>query len=125
MGELVYPELSYKIIGIVYKIYNELGGGYQEKYYQEALKREFKKNGLGFIEQLKVELQYDGDKIGRYFLDFVIEHKIVIELKVTPKFSQRDIMQVLGYLKQGGLNLGILISMNRNGVIFKRILRGR
>lgn len=121
---LVLPELSYKIIGIVYKVYNELGGGYQEKYYQTALNREFKKEGIGYLEQLKIELLYDGDKIGRYYLDFVIEHKLVLELKVTPRFTQRDIMQVLGYLKQSKLELGILVSMNRNGVIYKRLLRG-
>ena len=124
MPELVYPELSYKIIGIMYVVYNQLGGGYQEKYYQEAVKREFKKSGLGFLEQVRMELLYDGNSLGRYYIDFVVEHKIVLELKVSPKFYQKDVMQVLGYLKQSGLKLGILVGMNRNGIIFKRILRG-
>ena len=124
MPELVYPELSYKIIGIMYVGYNQLGGGYQEKYYQEAVKREFKKSGLGFLEQVRMELLYDGNSLGRYYIDFVVEHKIVLELKVSPKFYQKDVMQVLGYLKQSGLKLGILVGMNRNGIIFKRILRG-
>ena len=54
-----------------------------------------------------------------------IEHKIVLELKVKPKFFSRDIMQVLGYLKQSGLELVILASLNRNNVTIKRILKGR
>lgn len=125
MAKLVHPELSYKLVGILYKVYNELGGGYQERVYQAAVRRELIKNKLGFIEQVKVDLIYDGNKIDRYRLDFIIEHKIVLELKVTPKFTPRDIMQVLGYLKKNNLELGILVSLNRNGIFFKRILKGR
>jgi len=125
MADLVYPELSYKIVGILYKIYNKLGGGYQEKYYQQALKREFFAENIPFLEQVKVDLNYNGKMIGRYYLDFMIDHKIVLELKTTPAFSSRDVMQVLNYLKQGNLELGILASLNRNTIIFKRILKGR
>lgn len=125
MVEIIYPELSYKIVGILYKVYNELGGGYQEKYYQHAVRRELKKHGIAFLEQVKVDLDYDGSFLGRYYMDFIIDQKIVLELKVTPKFSQRDIMQVLGYLKKSGLRLGILASFNRNAMVYKRILKGR
>lgn len=124
MAEIIYPELSYKIMGVLFKIYNELGGGYQEKVYQAATRRELIKNNLGFIEQVKIDLFYDGSKIFRYYLDFIIEHKIVLELKVTPRFTPRDIMQVLGYLKQADLKLGILVSLNRNEIFYKRILKG-
>jgi GxxExxY protein len=125
MAEIIYPELSYKIVGILYKVYNELGGGYQERIYQAAVRKEFLEQKLGFMEQVKADLFYDGNKLHRYYLDFVIEHKIVLELKVAPRFTPRDIMQVLGYLKQSGLILGILASLNRNGVFSKRILKGR
>ncbi|MCX5749993.1 MAG: GxxExxY protein [Candidatus Saganbacteria bacterium] len=123
-AKLIHAELSYKLVGVLYKVYNELGGGYQEKIYQSAVRKELKKSGINFTEQLGIDLLYDDKKIGRYFLDFVIENKIVLELKVVPRFSPRDIMQVLGYLKQTGLELGILASMNRNGIIMKRILKG-
>ena len=123
MSELIYPDLSYKLVGILYKVYNQLGGGYQEKIYQSAIRRELIKNNIGFIEQVWANLIYDGEKINQYRLDFIIEHKIVLELKVTPKFTPRDIMQVLGYLKQSNLKLGILVSLNRNDVIYKRILK--
>ena len=125
MAEIIYPELSYKIVGILYKVYNELGGGYQEKIYQSAIRKELIESKIGFIEQVKVGLLYKGNKLYRYYLDFVIEHKIILELKVTPRFTPRDIMQVLGYLKQSGLELGILASLNRNAVFFKRILKGK
>ena len=125
MSDLIHPDLSYKLVGALYRVYNELGGGYQENIYQRAVKKELIRSKIGFIEQVDTQLQYLGDTISAYRLDFIIEHKIVLELKVTPKFTQRDISQVLGYLKQSRLELGILASMNRNGIIFKRILRGR
>ena len=125
MAELVYPELSYKLVGILFKVYKKLGGGYQEKIYQAAIKRKLIKNNIGFIEQVNVDLLYDGSKLYRYRLDFIIEHKIVLELKIAPKFAPRDIVQVLSYLKQSGLQLGILVSFSRQDIFFKRILKGR
>lgn len=66
-GNLIYPELSYKIIGILFDVYNELGGGYQEKYYQRALAKKFKKENLRFKEQIIVPLKFEKEKIGQYF----------------------------------------------------------
>ena len=125
MAELIYPELSYKVVGVLFKVYNQLGGGYQEKYYQKAVKQELISCGLPFLEQVRSDFAYKGSFIGRYYLDFIIEHKIVLELKITPSFSKRDIMQILGYLKQSDLQLGILASLNRNNFYYKRILRGQ
>lgn len=125
MADLIYPELSYTIIGILYKVYNMIGGGYQEKLYQKAIKGELFAQKIPFLEQVRTDLNYNGRIIGRYYLDFIIDHKVVLELKTTPSFSIKDIMQVLNYLKQGDLKLGILASLNRNNIMFKRILKGR
>jgi GxxExxY protein len=124
MAELIYPELSYQIVGILYKVYNQMGGGYQEKYYQQAVKRELFMQKIPYLEQVRTEINYNGKSIGRYYLDFIIDHKIVLELKIAPIFTKRDVMQVLNYLKQCDLKLGILASLNRNNIIFKRILKG-
>jgi len=125
MAELIYPEMSYKLVGILFKVYNQLGGGYQEKYYQQAIKRELFVNQIPFLEQVRTDFNYNGKIIGRYYLDFIIDHKIVLEIKTTPSFSTKDIMQVLNYLKQSSLQLGILASLNRNNMIYKRILKGK
>jgi len=125
MADLIYPELSYKIIGILYKVYNMIGGGYQEKHYQKAIKGELFVQKIPFLEQVRTDLTYNGRMIGRYYLDFIIDHKVVLELKTTPVFAVKDIMQVLNYLKQSDLKLGILASLNRNNIMFKRILKGR
>jgi len=124
MAELVYKKLSYLIVGVLFNVYNELGGGYQEKYYQRAIALELKKLKISFKEQALVNLNYRGENIGKYYIDFVIENKIVLEIKVTPRFYSRDIKQVLAYLKATGLPLGILASFSKKRLKFKRVLRG-
>ena len=125
MAELIHPELSYKIIGVLYAVYNQLGGGYQEKYYQKAIRKELFINQISFLEQVRTDFNYYGQRIGRYYIDFVIDHKIVLEIKTTPSFTRKEVMQVLNYLKQSNLQLGILASLNRNNIFYKRILKGK
>ena len=69
--KIIYPELSYKIIGVLYDVYNTLGFGYQEKYYYKAIKEELRNNKLTFKEQVHIPLQYKNVSIGKYFADFV------------------------------------------------------
>jgi GxxExxY protein len=111
-------------MGILFKIYNDLGGGYQEKYYQNALKHAFDKANIPYLEQVRADLISDGKFIGRYYMDFIVNHKIVLEVKVKCFFTQKDIRQVLGYLKRSNLDLGILVSFADTGIKYKRILRG-
>ena len=125
LENVVYPELSYKLVGLLYKVYNFLGGGYQEKYYQAAVRKELLTTNIPFLEQVKADLIYRSNVIGRYYLDFIIDHRIVLELKTAPVFAKRDIIQVLNYLKQSNLKLGVLVSFNRQNLTFKRILRGK
>ena len=124
MAELIEKDLSYKIVGILFDVYNALGGGYQEKYYQRAIMNELRRRGIGFREQANIPLIYKGNPIGRYFLNFLIEDKIVLEIKAESKFYVRDVRQVLAYLKSSNTPLAILANFNRNTLQFKRILKG-
>lgn len=124
MGKLIYPELSYEIVGVLFEVYNGIGGGFQEKYYQKAIAKEFKGKKIKFVEQLPINICYKGVSLGRYFLDFLVEDKIIVEIKNASKFYPKDIKQVLGYLKAKNLELGILACFSRNGLIYKRILKG-
>lgn len=116
--------MSYKVTSVLFDVYNALGGGYQEKYYQRALAKEFKNRNIDFKEQLNIPLSFKGESIGRYFLDFLIEDKVVVEIKSTPRFYARDIQQVLAYLKSQNIMLGILANFGRTGLQLKRILKG-
>jgi len=121
-GKVIYKELSYKIVGCLFDVYNELGYGYQEKYYEKALAEGFKQAGLNYQEQLHIPLTFKDLKIGDYFLDFLVEDKIVVELKKGDRFSIKNIEQVFAYLKAKGLKLGILAQFSTNGLKFKRIV---
>jgi GxxExxY protein len=120
--DLIYPELSYQIVGILFEVYKQIGSGYQEKYYQKIIAIEFKNCGLNYKEQVATPIIYKENKIGNYFLDFLINNKIILELKKGDKFSQKNIKQVYGYLKATGLKLGIIANFTKEGVKFKRIL---
>lgn len=120
--KLIYPELSYKLIGLAFRIYNQLGYGYQEKYYQRAYEHELKKECIVFEKERMVKINYDGECIGKYFLDFIIENKIVIELKIASEFRYKYIRQVLEYLAETKAKLAILIYFTKDGVRYRRIV---
>lgn len=120
--DLLYPDLSYKIIGVLFDVYNDLGYGYQEKYYEKAIAKAFEQAGLKYKEQLHVPFKFKEYKIGDYYLDFLVEDKIVVELKKGDRFSKKNIEQVYAYLKAKDLKLGILAQFSTNGLKFKRIV---
>lgn len=119
---LVYPELSYQIIGSLFEVYNTLGAGYQEKYYQKAIANEFTARDMHFVEQVPYKLFYKNKDIGSAFLDFLVEDNIILEIKRGNYFSKKHIDQVLGYLKITGKKLAILANFSSHGVTFKRIV---
>lgn len=120
--ELIYPELSYKIIGRAFRVYNQLGYGYQEKYYQRAYAHELTKEQLAFLREVSVKINYDGANIGKYFLDFIVDNKIIVELKVASEFKYKYIRQVLEYLNETNKKLAILIYFTKSGVKYRRII---
>jgi GxxExxY protein len=119
---LLYPELSYKIVGAVYETYNELGYGYQEKYYYRGIAIRLEKAGLKVQKQLHSPILVEGKNIGKYFLDFLIADLVVLEIKVSNDVYPQHIKQVLGYLKANSLHLGIIAVITKKGVITKRVV---
>ncbi len=81
-----------------------------------------KNNNLKFTEQTYFPIKITEEKIGNYYLDFLIENKIVLEIKKDTEFRRKNIEQVYNYLKYTNLKLGILANFTKNGVRFKRIL---
>lgn len=124
-GKLIYPELSYKIVGLMYDIHNAIGGGHKEKYIQKAIEIAFKKNKIPYQKELKCSLIYEGKTIGEYFLDFLVDNKIILEVKVGERFDKNYFNQVFSYLKANDLKLGILVNFTREKVKFRRILNIR
>jgi GxxExxY protein len=109
-------------MGLIFEVYNDIGFGHKESFYQKALAETFKENNIEFKEQLKAKLKYKGKDLGIYILDFLVFDKIILELKQKDFFSSKDILQLSRYLKTTGLKLGILIHFTSKGVRYKRIL---
>jgi GxxExxY protein len=122
-NKIVYhKELSYKIIGAMYEVYNELGYGYQEKYYERAVEKVFPTLDLKYKSQVPYKISFKGEIVGRYFLDFLVEDKIIVELKKGRYFSKRNVEQVKAYLQVTKLQLAILVNFTPNNVKFLRVL---
>lgn len=122
------PELNRitnAIIGASIEVHRQLGCGYLEAYYERALEHEFKSRGISYSRQHRFELTYKGEVIGTGEVDFVIEGKVVLEIKAVEKLAPVHVAQVISYLKARRLRLGLLINFNtdllKNGI--KRIAR--
>lgn len=121
-NKIIFPDLSYKIVGSAFKVFNGLGWGLSEKSYQAALNNELKEKGIIFKREVYIPLEYKAQNIGKYYADFIAENKILIELKVVSKFGYVHARQVLNYLQAAGLKLGILLYFTKEGVKYRRII---
>ncbi len=120
--DLIFPELSYQIVGCAYEVFDELGPGHLEKIYQKAFAVAFKNKELKFTEQVYYNLKFKDEIVGKAFLDFCVDDKIIVELKKDDSFSKTHIEQVLNYLKLSNLKLAILFNFTKEGVKFRRIV---
>jgi GxxExxY protein len=120
--DLLFPELSYKIVGCAFEVFNELGFGHAEKIYQRAFAESLKKANIQFKEQFYYPINFNDKVIGKLFFDFFVEEKVIIELKKNARFSKKNIDQVNQYLKASGTQLAILINFSSAGVIYKRMV---
>jgi len=110
-------EISYKIRGAIYNVYNELGPGLLESIYAEALLYELRKNGLNVREEVKIPVYYDGELLKKeYRLDILVENKVIIELKSVSEIAKIHHKQILTYLRLTKLKLGILVNFNEEDI---------
>ena len=124
-SDIVYPQLSYAINWALFSVFKELGQGYQEKYYQRAIAKEFQARSILFKEQVQVPLAYRQESIGAYFLDFLIDGKVVLEIKRGDYFRKHTIEQIVGYLRATKLQIGLIANFTQNGVKIRRILNAK
>lgn len=124
-SQVVYPQLSYQLIGCAFNVFNNLGFGLSEKTYQKAFAQELDTLGIVYVRERMVLLHYQGVPLAKFFLDFDIDNKVVIELKVRPRLGYVNIKQAIEYLKVTGYKLGILIYFTKDGVKYRRVLNVR
>jgi GxxExxY protein len=115
-----FNELTGKVIGAAIEVHRNLGPGFFELIYEEALCVELGLRGIQFRRQVEVPIVYKAVEIGRPRLDLVVEDRVVVELKAVESVSPLHKAQLLSYLKAGGFKLGLLLNFNvrflRDGV---------
>ena len=118
---IIYPSESYKITGCMMRVHRELGCGFLEKVYQEALEHEFIAEGIPFQREVKLKIYYKGVPLHQeYVADFVCYGKIIIELKAISKVSDVEKAQIINYLKATGFELGILANFGETSLKTER-----
>jgi len=120
--KLLYGDLSYKVMGVVFDVYNAIGSCHNEKYIQNAIAVDLDLLKIKYKREVLVPLIYKDKRLGRYYLDFVIDDKLILEIKKSSRLTQNDFNQLKAYLKVLNLKLGILILFSDTKVRFSRVL---
>ena len=109
-----YPEkeLTQRIIAAAIEVHRELGPGYLEAIYEEALAREFASANIPFERQKQIAVKYKGREIGKHRLDFLVDEKVVVEIKAVERFDAVHRVQVISYCKAAEIPVGLLMNFN-------------
>ncbi|WJW75193.1 GxxExxY protein [Thiohalobacter sp. IOR34] len=119
---LVERDLTYKVRSCVYEVYRVLGAGYLEKVYEKALIREFEVRGIRAQAQVPLKVSYKGREVGEYYVDILVEGRILIELKAQDNLMPVHEAQLLNYLKVSGRQIGLLINFTYPRAVIKRMV---
>ena len=123
MAEIIFREESYRIIGAAFEVHKELGCGFLEKVYQDALEIEFKERGIPYEREKHITIQYKGQVIDHdYYADFVCYGDIIVELKAVSELVEKHGRQVQNYLKATHNRLGLLINFGETSLKHERII---
>ena len=116
---LLHKDLTDLIIQAFYKVYNELGYGFLEKVYENALIIELKKIGLLIEQQVKIKVFYDETKVGFYLADLLVESSVIVEIKAAESLGYEHECQLINYLKASNVEVGLLLNFGKKPT-FKR-----
>lgn len=138
VDELVYPcstkpqrvvlptdQLTYDIVGHAMSVHRAKGSGFRENTYQKDLETHFAKGNLRFVAQKLLDVfdSVDGRRlIGYYIPDFIVDERVVVEIKALPGLNDSHVAQVIGYLAVSGCEVGLLINFGQRSLDWKRIL---
>ena len=118
-------ELTYKINGCAMKVHRTLGNGFQEVIYQRCLAIELEKAGLGYAREVNQVIYYEGIEVGMRRADFVIEEKIIVELKAVIILEDVHLAQIKNYLVAYNFESGLLINFGATSLEYKRIFNDK
>lgn len=123
MTNILYKDESYKIIGLCMEVHKQLGMGFKEIVYKDALEIEFVNAAIPFIREKRFDIEYKGIILPhKYYADFVIDDKIILEVKAASLIVNNFVSQTINYLKASGVRLGIIANFGEKSLTSKRIV---
>jgi GxxExxY protein len=125
MNSYIHSDLTQKIIGCAMKVHNTLGTGFQEVIYQRSLAIEMEKQQLPFDRELELKIYYEGIEVGTRRVDFLVDSKVIVELKALNTLEDVHLAQTLNYLEASKLEVGLLINFGTTKLQFKRLIKSR
>ncbi|MCH7755520.1 GxxExxY protein [candidate division KSB1 bacterium] len=120
--KIIYKDLSYRIVGLAMEVHNKLKSGFLEKVYENAMMVLFRREGINAAQQASIKVNFEGEEIGAYFADILVENNIILELKVAANISNAHKAQVINYLKATGVKLAIILNFGNEELEFERIV---
>lgn len=123
MSTIILKEDSYQLMGICMEIHRELGMGFKEIVYKDALEYEFKQRKIPFTREKEFKIQYKNIILPhRYYADFIINDRIILEVKASYMIVNNFVTQTINYLKASGLQLGIIANFGEKSFVYKRVV---
>lgn len=120
--EYIYKDLTYDIIGVLYEVHKELGSVHKEIVYHRAVAIELQNRKIPFTEEKGIDIKYKNNKIGIYRPDFIIDDKVILELKVDPEITKAMQNQVYYYVKGTEYKLVLLANFGTQSLGIKRLI---
>lgn len=123
MSSILHKELTGLILKLFYEVYNELGHGFLEKVYQNALYTELKKNGFEVESQKQIKVYYKNVEVGEYYADLIVNDKVILELKATESITEAHEFQLLNYLKSTNIEVGLLLNFGKKPEFCRKVFQ--
>ncbi|MBW7848795.1 MAG: GxxExxY protein [Bacteroidales bacterium] len=123
--QYLHKEITSKIISCFYKVYNELGYGFLEKVYENALKIELENNGMAVEKQKPISVYYNDHLVGEYYADLIVEDKVILELKAAETLCEEHEYQLINYLKATNIEVGLLLNFGKKPQISRKIFTNK
>ena len=123
MSSILHKDLTGSILKLFYEVYNELGHGFLEKVYQNALYSELKNNGFEVESQKQIKVYYKNVEVGEYFADLIVNDKVILELKATETITEAHEFQLLNYLKSTNIEVGLLLNFGKKPEFCKKVFQ--
>lgn len=120
-----YSDLTERIIQCFYKVYNELGYGFLEKVYQNALLLELKNEGLDAESQKHIKVYYQGTVVGDCFADIIVEDLVILQLKTAEPLAEENEFQLINYLKATDIEVGLLLNFGKKPQVKRKVFSNK